>query len=720
MSCTPCTPPQDEFPIFCDPNPATDVGQRLLVEDEAFCTKALVSPETGSTLVWEDGIKWKQPPPPEPEDTFNETTPFLAEGTTEPRNLVTRFADVVNVKDFGAVGDGVTDDTAAIQVAIDAFNLTRTTKPSTLVFPSGKYKITSYLDFTFIGGERGEIIGGDGTFEVATIIVDFDGYTTDSAFKLGDSNSPSYQAGISISGFKFEKGSSSSYQPIGINAASLAQSRISNITVGSWNNTFLSLATPQNCRFENITLFSGGKSWLYKNSSGITVTQSSTTVTASASIFSASDVGHTISFWGSAPNYQRRKAKITTYISPTQVIVDFDFTDTAPKVLYFDAPYVSINSGSSTLTADSSCFSPNDVGLIVYIKNAGLNGRLLRAKIQSYISATQVTISTNASNTATNVEFTCPAVEIYTHSGASNGGSDNTFMNLQVENHRATGVVMHDQDLLCFVNSKIHAEQTPDLTIPAFSQSALWLDQVSGYFQGGTQAQYLDDSKIYAVYQTSLFNFESISIRTAYNETVFEIDSKAPGFEGGLLNIGDLALAGAYSGKSIDELIVDNNTTSKGYFIAGTISYDEYNQTRTYVGNEGTTGWGIVSPSAITWGGTDPSSPSALEYKWQRIGYIVFYEFRLEYDVAGSGNNAISILRSSDMPIPYFGTEVDSGEYIGSCNGFIATGPSDFPPELSKAWVKYDSTNLMSFNVQLNSGTINAKNACINGFYFTK
>lgn len=56
MSCTPCTPPQDEFPIFCDPNPATDVGQRLLVEDEAFCTKALVSPEEPA-LVYFDGEK---------------------------------------------------------------------------------------------------------------------------------------------------------------------------------------------------------------------------------------------------------------------------------------------------------------------------------------------------------------------------------------------------------------------------------------------------------------------------------------------------------------------------------------------------------------------------------------------------------------------------------------------------------------------------------------
>ena len=41
----------------------------------------------------------------------------------------------VNVKDFGAVGDGVTDDTAAIQAALDHV----AANGGTLYFPAGTY-----------------------------------------------------------------------------------------------------------------------------------------------------------------------------------------------------------------------------------------------------------------------------------------------------------------------------------------------------------------------------------------------------------------------------------------------------------------------------------------------------------------------------------------------------------------------------------------------------
>lgn len=59
-----------------------------------------------------------------------------AEGSTELRTLGERFADIVNVKDFGAVGDGVTDDTTAIQAAI---NRASDKGGGTVYLPAGKY-----------------------------------------------------------------------------------------------------------------------------------------------------------------------------------------------------------------------------------------------------------------------------------------------------------------------------------------------------------------------------------------------------------------------------------------------------------------------------------------------------------------------------------------------------------------------------------------------------
>ena len=55
------------------------------------------------------------------------------------RNVEQKLQEFVSVKDFGAVGDGVTDDTAAIQAAITA------TGANTLFFPAGTYKISSAL-----------------------------------------------------------------------------------------------------------------------------------------------------------------------------------------------------------------------------------------------------------------------------------------------------------------------------------------------------------------------------------------------------------------------------------------------------------------------------------------------------------------------------------------------------------------------------------------------
>lgn len=62
---------------------------------------------------------------------ISESSGIIATGAITARTIAQRSADVVNVKDYGAVGDGVTDDAAAIQAAIDALPATG----GTVLFP---------------------------------------------------------------------------------------------------------------------------------------------------------------------------------------------------------------------------------------------------------------------------------------------------------------------------------------------------------------------------------------------------------------------------------------------------------------------------------------------------------------------------------------------------------------------------------------------------------
>lgn len=80
--------------------------------------------------------------------------------STASRTTSTRFSETYNVKDFGAMGDGVTDDTNAIQAAVTAAygpssnpnGLFGAGANSALYFPAGFYKITNEIVFTAIEG----------------------------------------------------------------------------------------------------------------------------------------------------------------------------------------------------------------------------------------------------------------------------------------------------------------------------------------------------------------------------------------------------------------------------------------------------------------------------------------------------------------------------------------------------------------------------------------
>jgi hypothetical protein len=74
---------------------------------------------------------------------FDTAYAFSATGAPIGRTMAVRLNDVINVKDWGAVGDGVADDKPAIQAAVDyAMTLNPAPNGGAIVFiPKGTYKI---------------------------------------------------------------------------------------------------------------------------------------------------------------------------------------------------------------------------------------------------------------------------------------------------------------------------------------------------------------------------------------------------------------------------------------------------------------------------------------------------------------------------------------------------------------------------------------------------
>jgi hypothetical protein len=67
----------------------------------------------------------------------------------------TPATDVINVLDYGATGDGLTDDSAAVQAALDAAN--NTTASATVYFPTGKYLIATPITLSLEQGKQSQL-----------------------------------------------------------------------------------------------------------------------------------------------------------------------------------------------------------------------------------------------------------------------------------------------------------------------------------------------------------------------------------------------------------------------------------------------------------------------------------------------------------------------------------------------------------------------------------
>ena len=150
-------------------SPISSGGYFTLVYDDNTSDEAIVTSLPDSSVMCVYGAFQSEPPEfmqveQSDEVTELETYGYKIEPQAKPYKLYTENPSSVSngysIKDFGATGDGVTDDTIAIQEALDAY------AGKIITIPSGEYKVTGSLfmnsDTTLEGvGSSSHIILGD-------------------------------------------------------------------------------------------------------------------------------------------------------------------------------------------------------------------------------------------------------------------------------------------------------------------------------------------------------------------------------------------------------------------------------------------------------------------------------------------------------------------------------------------------------------------------------
>jgi hypothetical protein len=134
----------------------------------------------------------------------------------------------VSVKDFGAVGDGVADDTAAIQAAIAYI---KTLGGGTVVFPCGNYKVTSTISIAGNFGFAGIKLVGNNSQIIST--ANSHAFLVDAYAGGGAASAPEYRINAVVDGLYF-------YGP------GVAQTNSSAIRIYCSANVFI-----QNCSARN-------------------------------------------------------------------------------------------------------------------------------------------------------------------------------------------------------------------------------------------------------------------------------------------------------------------------------------------------------------------------------------------------------------------------------------------------------------------------------------
>lgn len=356
-------------------------------------------------------------------------------------------------QEFGAVGDGVTDDTAALQAWVDYVVANSVTG----VLPAGTYLATTldmypYLSYAIRGdGDRQSVINIDNP--------DRNGV----GLKFTHPSNPQtrgqpYQ--ISDIGVGAEAGTKACL----IEDRYAGGSKWNRIRVrGYHGGTGIRMEKLWNVDMSEVSVWGCGHNIPAKTvPEGVTfsIGPSTTTLTASGPVFSADDVGRTLTL-GASASTTPQTFQIVGYTDPQTATVG-----ATRKRVYSNVPGSfggvrgSMTASSNVLTLEADVLTSDDIGRKVYVVGAALNGsmpRPLPATITG-VSGTSVTLSAQAQRAVTLAELVFdPAVD-FGDADYSVAQKTNDFYcsGLHIEHHRGCGLVVTGVSL-SMPSMKLHA-----------------------------------------------------------------------------------------------------------------------------------------------------------------------------------------------------------------------------------------------------------------------
>lgn len=471
---------------------------------------------------------------------------YLPAGTGAVATTVqAKLREIVSVKDFGAVGNGVANDTVAIQAAINAGIASN--KPFILNFPVGEFLVSDELSFTtatqsfaIVGAGREKTIIRGTAFGAAKKLL-----------KGADVSNPIYieLCDFSIRGVNDTRAKA---HPIAIYFPNASRVMLSGVSSAAWGNTVIQLGPGFNSDLNNLELFTSGWQPLYKEvASNVTVstTSGSAAITASAAIFDVADVGQTIyvrqiTSGAGNPSNSAVAATISAYTSATQVTLDRNcFATGSDRSISFDSVKGSINSGAATLTFNAACLTSDDVGRIISIQGAGTGtGGMLTTKIASVTSTTVCELAASAGTTVSGA-YVWFSPSIYVGAEISAAGAtpinDLTLSDVHIEQYRGPAVLFDGGTAIHLTRFKAHGRAWSETNNFADSRQAIILNNNSRVTVSQYQIEFgcfgLASGPVLATGAVSVSLDQGTIAATAHGGYIFEYVTAS---EQSLLNVG--------------------------------------------------------------------------------------------------------------------------------------------------------------------------------------